>query len=744
MLRSLPRIALALAVPLLALLPGAQAAKVKVWHHHTPAHFDKAQLKHAVVTSEGALRLSRRLKPLADLKAMHVWDVIEDRHGNLFVATGDEGKLYKVTPEGAVSVAYTSADSQILCLALATDGTIYAGTGPTGLVVAIDRETGKARIVAEDLDNYVWSLVVAADGKTVYAGTGPKGRIYQVPEGGKASVFYSTKQEHILCLARGLDGVLYAGTDKGGLVYRIDAHGKGFVVCQAAQAEVRSLLVTPEGVYAGTSAPSRRQSSSRDSSRNSAAVSPLTPPDGSAEASRDPKDSKERKDPKDFKGEKAEPRSAIKPVSAHSSSSSNDEEKNESKSSAASAPTAPAAGENSVYRIGPDGTVRELFREKTLVLSLLRQRGRLLVGTGMQGQLFEIDEATKERTEIARLDHGQIHCLCRRRDGSVVLGTGDPGKLYVLEDTYAAKGSVTSEVLDAKIISRWGELSWKAETPAGTTVSVSVRSGNTAEPDNTWSPWTRASADPQQARAAAPPARFLQYRVHLTTEDPSVSPSVRGLALRYRQTNQAPEVTKLEVPDLDTANLEHPKKLKLKWAAVDPNEDELTYRLYVRKDGWKEWVCLEEELEKKEYEWDTSAMPSGLYQVKVVASDRRDNAEEDALTAERVSVPFPVSHQPPAVSIKVAGIEGDRAVIEATAKDALVRLTEASFAVNGKKWVHVFPSDGLFDGKSESFRFKTEALRPGTYVLVLRVRNAAGVVGSADVVFTVRARPAQQ
>ena len=69
-----------------------------------------------------------------------------------------------------------------------------------------------------------------------------------------------------------------------------------------------------------------------------------------------------------------------------------------------------------------------------------------------------------------------------------------------------------------------------------------------------------------------------------------------------------------------------------------------------------------------------------------------------------------------------------------------MRLTSASFAVNGKKWVNVFPTDGLFDSKNETFRFKTEALKPGTYVLVLRVRDAAGNTGSGDVVFTVQPR----
>jgi hypothetical protein len=360
----------------------------------------------------------------------------------------------------------------------------------------------------------------------------------------------------------------------------------------------------------------------------------------------------------------------------------------------------------------------------------------------MEGQLFEVDEATKERSEIARLDHGQIHCLCRRRDGSIVLGAGDPGKLYVLQDRYATHGTVLSEVLDAKLLSKWGSLRWKADTPVGTRVTVSVRSGNVAEPDETWSDWSTEQTDPQQAVLAAPAARFLQYRVTLTTDNPFLTPVVQDLALRYMTANQAPEVTDVEVPNLDAVNLENPKKLKFRWTATDANEDELTYSLFVRKDGWKNWVQLEEALEKREYEWDTTTTPSGTYQFRVVASDRKDNPAEEALTGERTSGPFVVAHSPPTVTVRVTGIEGEQAVVEATAADPLARLTAASFSVNGRKWVNVFPADGLFDCKTETFRFQTEALKPGTYVLVLRVRDAAGNIGAGDVVFTVQARAA--
>jgi hypothetical protein len=721
MFRSLPALA---AVVVLSLPALAHAAKVKVWHHSTPSSYDKAQLKGAVVSSEGAVRLSRQLKPFAGLDATHVWDVIEDGDGNLIVATGGDGKVFKVTPEGKASVLYTAEDSQVLCLARAPDGSVYAGTGPSGHVVRIDPD-GKAKAVRPGNGLYVWALAVDAKGENVYAATGPKGAIYRITPDGKSSVFYQTKQEHVLCLALAADGTLYAGSDKSGLVYRIDPKGKGFVLFSAPQAEVRTLLLTPEAVYAGTSSPtSRRRPGSGGSGSAGAASS--SPSGGSSGAS--------------APAEKPDKVKASEGAASGGSVSSSPDAKDGEKATAAPAPSPPASGENCVYRIAPDGTVREVFRERALVLSLLRHGGRLFVGTGMEGQLFEIDEATKERSEIARLDHGQVLSLCRRKDGSIVVGTGDPGKLYVLQEKFVSRGTVTSEVLDAKLISKWGALRWQADTPAGTKVTVVVRSGNVAEPDETWSDWSAEQADARRATVAAPAARFLQYRVTLTSDSAAATPALRDLTLRYVNTNQAPEVTSLEVPNLDAVTLADPKKLRIKWSATDPNEDELTYNLYVRKDGWASWVLLEEDCTKKEFEWDTTTTPSGTYRVKVVASDRRDNPEEDALTGERVSESFVVSHTPPEVKLKVAGIDSGQAVIEATATDPLVRLTSASFAVNGKKWTNVFPTDGLFDSKEETFRFKTESLRPGSYVLVLRVRDAAGNTGSADVVFTVPAK----
>src|SRR5579884_164691 len=653
------------------------AAKVKVWYQHTPAQYDKAQLKQMVLSNEGVLRLSRQLRPLAGLDAAHVWDMVEDRDGNLFVATGDEGKIYKVPADGKPIVVYAGQQSEVLCLVLASDGSVYAGTGPHGQILRIDPR-GQTKVFSETGEGYVWSLAIDPNRQALYAGTGPHGRIYRINGEGKATIFYHTRQEHILCLATGSDGMLYTGTDKGGLVYRIDPQGRGFVLYQAKQGEIRALKVTSGAIYAGTSSPTQR--------RRRIVFS--------------------------------------------------EEAQDEVKTGRASVLSTPSSGENSIYRIARDGTVREVFREKAMILSLLRQGERFFVGTGLDGQLFEFNEATRERSEIARLDHGQIMCLCRRRDGSIVLGASDPGKLYVLEDRFATEGSVRSDVLDAKIISKWGALRWEGETPEGTSVSIATRSGNVSDPDDTWSDWSEEQTDAEHAAITAPPARFLQYRVSLKTANPERSPTVRAVTLRYKTTNQAPEINTIGVPNLNAVNLDNPKKLKIKWSAVDANEDDLTYRLLVRKEGWNNWVELEDDLDKTDFEWDTTTTPSGIYRVKVIANDRKDNPEGEAMTGERVSLPFVVCHEAPVVTVKTTGMQGERIILEATAKSPLVRLASASFAVDGKKWISVFPEDGLFDSKAEAFRFQTESLRPGTHVLVLRVRDAAGNTGSTDVVFS--------
>ena len=73
-------------------------------------------------------------------------------------------------------------------------------------------------------------------------------------------------------------------------------------------------------------------------------------------------------------------------------------------------------------------------------------------------------------------------------------------------------GTFTSRVLDAGQMVTWGAVSWKAATPAGTGLTVKVRTGSTARPDGSWSAW-RTVRDGQAAGGAS---RYVQYQLVLT------------------------------------------------------------------------------------------------------------------------------------------------------------------------------------------------------------------------------------
>src|SRR5262249_15385997 len=161
------------------------------------------------------------------------------------------------------------------------------------------------------------------------------------------------------------------------------------------------------------------------------------------------------------------------------------------------------------------------------------------------------------------LEAGQVHRIFPRRDGSIVLATGDPGKLYTLQDRFAQNGTLTGEVIDARLISRWGSISWQGDVPTGTKLTVAVRGRNVAEPAETWSEWPPEQIDQKTAVAKIPSARYLQFRVTLGTGNTGITPSLHHLTIRYATLNQAPEISSLEVPSPESiASSKEPKKLR--------------------------------------------------------------------------------------------------------------------------------------------------------------------------------------
>jgi len=702
-----------------SLIPTAWA-KVETWRHEGPAAFSKARREGVVISENGRVRLGHSVSTLGTLKAERVWDLARARAGTVYAATGDQGKVFRRESKADApwTVAYDSLDSQALALVVGPDDTVYVGTGPSGQVVNLTDSAHPASRPGPKVQ-YIWDLAADSTGN-LYAATGPNGELWKRTPAGKWSLLYKSKATHLLCLALGPDGIVYAGSDGEGLVYRITAEGKATVLFDAPQSDIRALLLGSDGaLYAGTAAEAGGGSTTRSSMFLTQAGLPHAidgaPPD------------RPDNGPAPHRGDEGEP---VRVSDEPGERLAQGRPSPRSSPGGSAAPKPIAAGDNAVYRLDADGVPREVLRVKALIHALCWIDDRLLVGTGPEGQLYEVREQGHDTAPVAKLDNGQILSMLVLPDREIVMGTGDPGSVVRLAPGYARQGHLVSEVHDTKLVSRFGTVSWQAELPPGTAAALQARSGNVGEPDETWSAWSAELTEPGRAAGSVPPGRFIQYRIKLTSTDPRQTPDLRSVSVNYRTANLAPEISRLDVPDLSAADgTARQTRLNIRWDASDPNDDELSFTLKVRKEGWPEWIALNESpITEKTFAWDTTAFPSGTYRLKLFASDRPSNSPDEALNRDRESVTFLVDHEPPQVGATPRA-EGATIVLH----DGLTRLVKADYSLDGGNWVPIFPDDGLFDSLRETITLRLPDLKSGTHLLMVRATDAAGNVGSGDV-----------
>ncbi|HEU0041011.1 MAG TPA: hypothetical protein VFQ15_01555, partial [Jiangellaceae bacterium] len=83
-----------------------------------------------------------------------------------------------------------------------------------------------------------------------------------------------------------------------------------------------------------------------------------------------------------------------------------------------------------------------------------------------------------------------------------------------------------SRVLDAHAMVDWQQAEWTGDVPRGATLTVSVRTGSTAEPDGSWTPWQRLAESGDVVGAGS---RYLQYRIEMTAPDAARRPVVETI-----------------------------------------------------------------------------------------------------------------------------------------------------------------------------------------------------------------------
>ncbi|MGZ8734439.1 MAG: hypothetical protein ACXW1M_04575, partial [Acidimicrobiia bacterium] len=92
---------------------------------------------------------------------------------------------------------------------------------------------------------------------------------------------------------------------------------------------------------------------------------------------------------------------------------------------------------------------------------------------------------------------------------------------------YPASGTFTSRVLDAGQSLLYDTITWATDLPAGSSVAVAIRTGNTPAPDGSWSAFTPVTSGGSVGRTA----RYAQYRVTLTRGTAALSPSLSTLSV---------------------------------------------------------------------------------------------------------------------------------------------------------------------------------------------------------------------
>ncbi len=94
---------------------------------------------------------------------------------------------------------------------------------------------------------------------------------------------------------------------------------------------------------------------------------------------------------------------------------------------------------------------------------------------------------------------------------------------------YTASGTFTSRVFDAGGPTNWGAINWHGDTPAGTSISISVSTGDTPNPnDGTWSSFSPVKASGTPVNATS---RYIQYKATLATTDKKFTPALKDVSI---------------------------------------------------------------------------------------------------------------------------------------------------------------------------------------------------------------------
>jgi hypothetical protein len=773
----------------------SQAVQVATWHQASEADFAAGQCKAVAITSRGELLLSRQVQLLMTSQtAPAVVSCIAVGDDAIYAGSGSDNAIYRIDTAGSAKepAKFAQAPGTVVTSLLWTSDGLLAGSGGDKAGIYKIDSAGKASLLwTDEKVKYVWAMLPGPDG-VIYAATGPEAGLYAVTADGKGELIYQLEAKlarNILCLAKSKDGNVLIGTDVSGLVVEVDVKNKtGYVLLDANEKEISALIVRDDGdIYAATADAGRSvpggimpknglnvgksETAPASPTTTSQPISPSTAastksvgkdtPDITAEGG----EGDDNCDSEDEDGEEGDP--------------SEDSGTGEDEPATASAPSAESAGlvlpltlgtiestvspetasqeGNGVYHIHKDGLVSVIFRRPTMLLAMVMRDGKLVLAAG-NGAIYEASLDGDEVVQLVKTEALKVTALALDQAGRIIFATANKGSVAAIGTQLEKEGTFTSKVLDAKQISKWGTMQLASKLPSGTTVMVSTRSGNVAEPsDKTWGLWSKETPvqDDDFMTIACPAGRFLQYRLKFNSDN-QISPCVRGISILYQVGNLAPQVQAVLVTtgplDGQQAVGHMPKmpgavggenEVKAKFMrhitikAQDANGDQMIYSIFFRQAGSENWIKLTDKLTEPQYQWDTRTVSDGQYELRVQASDSPSNPPESAMTNARISQLVQVDNTPPLIKDLVVKPEGMKATATGTASDAS-RIATIQYSVDSQdEWTAVLPIDGIFDSNKEDFSFQSKDLKPGPHRIAVKVEDIYGNVAYGTVNITI-------
>jgi hypothetical protein len=726
--------AAALAICSVALASTAAAVDTHVWQQDEESEFARGTVKNLSIRSDGHLTIAPAFKELADLATPYLWAVVQDSKGTLYCAggapAGATAKLFAVTTAGKVRTAAEVNGLEIHALAVDGQDRVYAATSPDSKIYRIAAD-GKPELFFDTKAKYVWAMAFDGTGN-LYIATGDQGIIYRVTPDGKGSEFFRTEETHARSMLVDAKGNLIVGTEPGGYVLRITPQGKSFVLFQSGKREISALAEYGNVLYAAAT--------------GGHPVAPPTP----APASPAP----------------AAPQTGLKTTVTS---------QQQPAARAAAAPPSlnsltggrTASGGSELYRIDADGFAEKIWESPADVIYALGfdTDGKPLLGTGNKGTIYRIDSPTLS-TQIVNAPPNQVTAFARGRNGVLYAVTGNVGKLYAMGPGQEKAGTLESEVLDAHSFAYWGKAHLLADLNSGK-AELSTRSGNVSRPQKNWSDWMPVQMTATGGKVTSPPARFLQYRLTLSTPETGKSPGVRAVQIAFLPKNIAPVVREVEVEDANYRGSATPSFLErnttasgspssmtlpplgqrkppaptaigggagltvqyakgyitARWSASDENGDSLNYRVEIQGKGESVWRELKDKVQETHFSFDGSAFADGSYLLRVTATDEPSNTPAETLTGSLISDPFTIDNTPPQITPAPVATENGETAIRLSAKDALSWIEKAEYSVNGAEWVLLEPKNRVSDSQQLDYelRLPRNAGDKGERVVAVRV-----------------------